>query len=212
MQAITDRVIQRGSIYRYEVPVITRQNESRTVFVSALASYDTEKRFTGINFVLGTDVESPAEVHITQSQSLHAIIRHVLSVAGNQTKEKDHALRTYFVEALRVLFSVLSQFGGEQHKGEIIGALNHSLRQKNLDAEIRDQIVTISEDYEGEDLSAILSELLQQARSLVSQYVGEQVVQEKMDEFEEERKRSLPDNLEEARLKTTAALGTQQVA
>lgn len=205
VQVITGKIIDQGSIYQEEVPIITADKKSRTVFLSALASYDTEKAFTGINFVLGADIKAPTELQMPQSRDLHAIVRHVLSTASAQLKEEDQALRTYFIETMRLLFSVLFQFGGEQHKDEIIADLNHSLQQKNLDAEIRDQVITISEDYEGEELSGILSELLQQAQSLISKFVGEQVVQEKMNEFEEEMSRSLPGSLDRNRLKIPTA-------
>jgi len=206
MQGITDKVIDQGSIYQHEVPVITMDKKSRTVLLSALASYDTEKAFTGINFVFGADTSAPAELQMPQSQNLHAIVRHVLSAASTQFTEEDRALRAYFLETLRMLFSVLLQFGGEQHKDEIIAELNHSIQQKNLSAEISDRVITISEDYQGDELSGILSELLQQAQSLVAKYVGEQVVQEKMDEFAAEMGPSLPGNLDRNRLKKTAAL------
>ncbi len=183
VQVITGKIIDQGSIYQEEVPIITMDKKSRTVFLSALASYDTEKAFTGINFVLGADINAPAELQMPQSRDLHAITRNILSASSSGLKEGDQALRVYFLETLRMLFSVLSQFGGEQHKEELIAELNHSIQQKNLDAEIRDQVITISEDYEGEELSGILSELLQQARSLVSKFVGEQVVEKKLNVY-----------------------------
>jgi hypothetical protein len=204
VQVITGKIIDQGSIYREEVPIITMDKKSRTVLLSALASYDTEKAFTGINFVLGADINAPTELQMPQSRDLYAITRNILSESSTQLKEGDQALRTYFLETLRMLFSVLSQFGGEQHRDEIVSELNHNIQQKNLDAEIRDQVITISEDYEGEELSGILSELLQQAQSLVSKFVGEQAVQEKMEEFEQQMMRALPSSLDRNRLKMPA--------
>jgi hypothetical protein len=198
---LTDKIIAQGSLYHEPVTITTLDKKTRPVMLSAQATYNTEHEFTGVNFVLQTDLMVPAELQMPKSQDLQAITRYVLSSASARVKEEDQALRAYFLETIRLLLSILYQFGSEQSKNAIFAGINQSIQQKNLKAEFSDQVILISEDYEGDDLSCVLSGLLQTTQSLISKIIGEQVVREKMAEFEQQMSLTMPASLDRNRLR-----------
>ena len=206
LQMLTEKIIDRRSIYREPVTILTVDKKSQPVMLSALATYDIEQAFTGINFALQADTKAPVENQLPQSRDLRAIIRHVLFTASTQLKDEDNALRAYFLEIFRLLLSVLYQFGGDLYKDELITELNHTLWQKNVQASISETVIEVCEDYEGEELAGILSELLQTTQDLISKVIGAQVVREKLNEFEQEMSRNLnlPSKLDRNRLKMHA--------
>ncbi len=203
VHTLMNKIIDRGSLYLEPVTIITLDRKARAVFLSALATFDTEQEFTGVNIVLRSDIAVPAELQLPKSRDLQAITRSILATTSVQLKKEDQVLRTYFLKSFQILISILFQFGGGQHHDEILAGLNRGLRQKNLDAEISDQVIAISEDYEGEELAGILSDLLLTTKNLVSRIVGAQVVKEKMVEFEQQMSLSMAASQD--RLKINAA-------
>lgn len=204
VRAITEEIIRQGKMYQEPMTLITLDKKSQPVMLSALATYDTEKAFTGINIVLQANVAVPAELKQPQMLELQAISKHVLFAASANFKEEDKALRSYFLEAFRMLLSVLYQFGGDQYKDELFNELNQTIQQNNWPARIDDEVIEISEDCEGRALSVMLAELLQTTQNLISKTIGSQVVREKMNEFEQEMGSNLPSSLDRNRLKLHA--------
>lgn len=205
VQRLMDKLLNKGSIYLEPVTITTADRKTREVLLSGLATYDTEKEFTGVNLVFRSDMKAPEGLQLPQSRDLQSITRYVLAESGAEVKERDQALRSYFLETMRLLFSVLYQFGGDGQKDEIIAGINQMIKLKNAQIEVSEDNITISEDYEGEELSRILSDLLENARSRIAKVVGAQVVQEKLDEFEQQVGPSLPSTLDRDRLKRAAA-------
>ncbi len=205
VQRLMDKLLNKGSIYLEPLTITTADRKTREVLLSGLATYDTEKEFTGVNFVFRSDMKAPEGLQLPQSRDLQSITRYVLAESGAEVKERDQALRSYFLETMRLLFSVLYQFGGDGQKDEIIAGINQMIKLKNAQIEVSEDNIAISEDYEGEELSRILSDLLENARSRIAKVVGAQVVQEKLDEFEQQVGPSLPSTLDRDRLKQAAA-------
>jgi hypothetical protein len=200
LRTVMEKIIDQGSIYQEPVTIITLDKKSRQVMLSALATYDMDHEFTGVNFVIQADIKPPVDLQLPQTRDLQAISRHVLFSASVLLKEGDKALRAYFVDKFRLLLSVLYQFGGDQHENEIFTELSRMVAEKNWDVRISDAAIEVSEDYEGEELAGILSELIHNVQNQIAKHVGAQVVQEKLNEFEQEMSLNLPSSLDQNRL------------
>jgi hypothetical protein len=87
---------------------------------------------------------------------------------------------------IRLLTSLLFQFGGNLFVKALFTELEQVRQQKNLPVELDNQVIRIPEGYEPERLAHNLRPLLQSARTYVAGLIGEQIVADEIREFEQQ--------------------------
>lgn len=164
----------------------TRSGHPHDVWVTAQPIYDTENQYCGSNILLRSDQPVPDEMRFPDSQELTGIVKHLVSLSGSLSKDSDFAERIRFTENIRLLSTLLTQFGGETFQNALYAELDKAIASNGLHIRRSGQTLTIPEEYEGDVLVIALAPLLKAARDFAASVLGEQIVLDEMKELEQQ--------------------------
>ncbi len=202
LQAFAAQIASRGTVSNMPFLISTLDSQTREVWLSAVAIYDPEQNFNGANIALISDMVVPEELRWPRNQELVEMINYLLTQAGSRPKDESQAMRAYFLETIRLLSSMLFQFGGAQFNHALFRELEHTVQQEKLSMELNERAITIPEDYAGEALANLLIPLLQTARRYVAGMVGEQNVKDEIDDLEKHLPPAVLRDLDKYQLRT----------
>lgn len=166
--------------------VNTRTGRPHEVWVTAQPIYDTDNKYCGSNILLRSDQPVPEELRYPSSQELTGIVKHLVSLSGSLSKDSDFAERVRFTENIRLLSTLLLQFGGDTFQNALFAELDKAITRNNLHIRRSGQTLTIPEEYEGEVLVNALAPLLQAARDFAATVLGKQIVADELNELEQQ--------------------------
>lgn len=164
----------------------TRSGHPHDVWVTAQPIYDTDNVYCGSNILLRSDQPVAEELRFPSSQELTGIVKHLVSLSGSLSKDADFAERVRFTENIRLLSTLLLQFGGDTFQNALFAELDKAITRNNLHIRRSGQTITIPEEYEGEVLAASLAPLLEAARDFAATVLGEQIVNDELKELEQQ--------------------------
>lgn len=156
------------------------------VWVTAQPIYDTDNEYRGANILLRSDMPVPDDLRFPDSNELTGIVKHLVSLSGNLSKDADFAERVRFTENIRLLSTLLYQFGGETFQNALFAELDTAIVRNHLHIQCSGQTLTIPEEYEGEVLANALKPLLQAARDFATTVLGAKIVTDELKELEEQ--------------------------
>ena len=187
LQPLIER-IKASDILRNEPFTITTLDLSpREVWITGMAFYDPERRYSGVNIAITADLNGlPAELRLPQNHEILGMLNHLISLAGSHPKDEIQTIQVYFCDIIRLLSSMLYQFGGPQFHQALLDQLGQTVQQKNLQVKINRQTILFSEVHEGQELAFSLIPLLGTARRFATDLLGEQLVCDEISEFEKQ--------------------------
>ena len=147
--------------------------------VSGVA-WKEDGKFTGATLVFQTLPAAEDRDEPPLSKDQEKLVEHTLMVSGTQAQEDSQALRTYYFEHVNLLYSLIDQFSGTRIANGLISQINQKAARENWNIVMEEGKVSISDEYGGQDLANILSELLLIAQKYTLNFVGLNVIHEEM--------------------------------
>ena len=93
------------------------------------------------------------------------MIKYYLTEAGTYRSEENQVIKTYFLEQVSLLYSLIHQFSGLTAADNLLSHLKQVTGQYKWQFAFNEQNIEIPEEYEGETLARYLSILLREARN-----------------------------------------------
>ncbi len=156
------------------------------VWVTTQPIYDSDNEYQGSNILLRSNMPVPEDLRFPDNPELTGIVKHLVGLSGNLSKDADFAERVRFTENIRLLSTLLYQFGGETFQNALYAELDAAAARNRLHIQRSGQMLTIPEEYEGEVLVNALAPLLQAARDFAATVLGEKIVADEMNDLEEQ--------------------------
>jgi hypothetical protein len=124
------------------------------------------------------DLQGEEERSLSEEQKM--LINYYLTQAGTYQNEENQVLKAYFLEQIRLLYSLIQQFGGASVADKLLIHLNQVVGQKDWHFTFMGREIGIPEEYEGETLADRLSILLQEAKTFAVNVINLRVVEQEM--------------------------------
>lgn len=189
VKELFDRVAREGKILNEPFQIKTLDRQDRKIWVTAEAAYNPDGEFAGANLALSAGLAADGSLRLPKDREVLAMMNYLIELAGSRPEDEIQTLRAYFLGVIRLLASLLYQFGGGQFRTALFIELERAAQQNHLPVKAAEQIIQIPQFQEGKQLASTLLPLLAAARKFAAGVVGEQVVGEEIDELE----RQLPE-------------------
>jgi hypothetical protein len=184
IQALIEQARDKGCIFHQPLAVsIPQARQPVQVWLTIMACNESEDIYDGSNIAVLADIPVPPEKRLPYSQEVQAMLKHLLARAGALPADELHALQVYFLETMRLLSSILYQFGGPKFSDSLFTELKQTITDANLPVRLDSQVFILPEAPSAGALAACLRPLLQTARGHVSNLVGPQIVAQELDEL-----------------------------
>jgi hypothetical protein len=183
-KALTSALTAQDIISNVALTIMTAESQSRQVWLTALVHKDDSGAYNGADIALRANLNVPEYLLLPQGQEMSGVLRYLLAHAGSLSKDESPSLRAYFVEVIRLLSSLLHQFGGPTFQNALFSELSLTAMRSSFNVTFTNQVITVPEECEGQDLAQMLLPLLHAARIFTAGIVGEEVVQTEIGELE----------------------------
>jgi len=156
------------------------QGDARTIWLTSVAVYEGPRKLVCIALVLRTNFELQGEEERSLSEEQKMLVNYYLTEAGTYQNEENQVIKTYFLEQIRLLYSLIQQFSGVSVADKLMAYLNQVVGQKDWHFTFTGQEISIPEEYEGETLAKRVSTLLQEAKTFAGNMTDLKVVEREM--------------------------------
>ena len=182
---LTDVLSNQGSISHYALKMgspIPRQ-----VYFSAMSMSKATHQIDGVSVVLQAHLEpvdgSPVPPLTKEQEELvESFLKKINSRIDNDVK----VLRSYFLEQIRVLHSLVFERNGADIASIFLQRLERKAEENKWRISINNEGIAIPDEYQGEILIKYLSTLLKEAKSYATDVVGLSIVQREMERFDKD--------------------------
>ena len=172
-------VAREKSVRNY--PFTLTNGKTQTVFITALALTDPQNKQTGVGIVLRADLSDRDGVPTPLNQEQNGLVESFLARAGANIREESQALRYYFLEQIRLLFSLVYEFTGGPVANRLLETITEISLQHGWKIDIDQGQITILDEYEGEFLANIVSTLLGEVKASASRLISPSLVSNEME-------------------------------
>jgi hypothetical protein len=152
----------------------------KDAWLTSLAAYDDQKNLVCIAVVLRADLDLQGEEERQLSEEQKMLVNYYLTQAGTYRTEENQVIKTYFLEQLRLLHSLVQQFCGTPVADKLLVHLNQVANQNNWQFSFTDQEISIPKEYEGQTLAERLAVLLREAKSFAVNMINLPIVAHEM--------------------------------
>lgn len=170
---------KEGSICNY--PLKMNDESLPAVFLTALALINPQNEYTGAGIVLRADLSSLNQFEPPLSQEQKGLAESFLAKAGANLKEESRVLRYYFLEQIRLLFSLVYELNGQSVADMILETITQKSRENEWKISIENGQISISAEYEGKTLADTISRLLQDVKTAASRIISPSLVDNEME-------------------------------
>lgn len=182
MENILEKIAKQGSINNYPLTIGTA--ESKNVLLTALALVGPQDKYDGAGIVLTTDlVPKNGDVPPLNAEQ-KGLVEYFLGKAGIGIDEDAPVLKYYFLEQIRLLYSLTYEFHGPHSADALLNFIAQKAQENGWGIHIEGQHIYIPEEYEGQVLVTSLSKLLKEARSFIAYSVSLSLVDQEMGKFD----------------------------
>jgi hypothetical protein len=179
LKTFETELAQRGFVDALEFKVKDADGKSIDVRLSALAVYDLQQSFEGVNMVITTPLSLGVEDHL--SVESQGEVRFILSKTGNLQRQTRLALNLYFSAQMNMLVNLVHQYGGKTIVRSMRMVVNETASKNGW--QIREEAANfiILDQPDITALAGTISVLLTAARAYAFDMVGMQMVNVKID-------------------------------
>ncbi len=171
-------VVKEGSICNY--PLKMNDGSSPAVLLTALALINPQNEYTGAGIVLQADLSSLNEFESPLSQEQKGLVDSFLAKAGANLKEESRVLRYYFLEQIRLLFSLVYELNGQSVADMLLETITQKSKENEWKINMDNGQISISDEYEGKALADTISRLLQEVKTAASRVISPSLVVNEM--------------------------------
>ena len=182
---LKDVLSNQGSISHYVLKMgspIPRQ-----VYFSAMSMSKATHQIDGVSVVLQAHLEavdgSPVP-SLTKEQK--ELVESFMEKINRRIDNDVKVLRSYFLEQIRVLHSLVFERNGANIASIFLQRLERKAEENKWQISINDEGIAIPDEYQGEVLIKYLSTLLKEAKSYATDVVGSSIVEREMERFDKE--------------------------
>jgi hypothetical protein len=180
MADLVRKTIQQGSLSTQPMEVRDSRGDLRTIWLTSVAVYEGQKKLVCLALVLRTNFHLQDEEERALSEEQKMLVNYYLTQAGTYQNEENQVLKAYFLEQIRLLYSLIQQFSGVSVAHKLMIHLNQVVGQKDWHFTFTGQEIGIPEEYEGETLAERLSVLLQEAKNFAVNIINLRIVEQEM--------------------------------
>lgn len=186
VNALNALIAEKEFLVHHPYTVYSADHRPVDVWITAKAFYDTDKTYNGASLAFTADLPAPEDLRLPRNKELLSMMNYLISLAGSRPKDEIQTIRAYFLEMIRMLSSMLFHFGGPEFKHAFFAHLEQIIRKENLPIKLSNDVITVTEEYEGVVLATALLPILQAARAYVCDLVGERAVNEEIEDLEKQ--------------------------
>jgi hypothetical protein len=172
--------LKHGSLSMRPMTLQDPRSGEREVWVTALEIDDDRQQFVCIAVILRTNLDMPLEEQRPLSQEQEMLVNYYLTKTGTYQSEENQVIKTYFLEQIRLLYSLTQQFNGISVADKLLAYLNQVASQHDWHFTFTNQQISIPEEYEGDVLAGPLSTLIHEAKNFAGNMIDLKVVEQEM--------------------------------
>lgn len=202
LRYLMERIESQDLICNEPLTIATQDQQSRQVWVTAIAIFNPGREFEGVNIALTADIAVQDDLRLPKSKELSGMLNYLLSLAGSRPQDEVEAMRGYFLEIIRLLSSMLYQFGGAQFRNALFVELERTITERGLPVKIIDQVISLPETQDGKDLADLLLPLLLTANQFALDLIGKDIVHDDIQELEKPLSTTVLRDLDKYRLRS----------
>lgn len=174
------KTIEHGALSTQPVVARDVRGHPRDIWLTSLAVYNDQKILVCIAMVLRTNLNLPNNEERPLSEEQKMLVNYYLTQAGTYRSEENQVIKTYFLEQIRLLYSLIQQFSGTPVADKLLAYLNQVSDRNDWQFSFAGQEIGIPAEYEGQTLAERLSILLQEAKKFAVDMISLKIVAQEM--------------------------------
>lgn len=180
MAVLIQKTLQHGALSTQPLEVRDSGGSVKTVWLTSLPVHDDQKQLVCIALVLRTNLnpEEQQERPLTEEQEM--LVHYYLTQAGTYRSEENQVIKKFFLERIRLLYSLIQQFSGLSMADRLLLHLDQIAERNNWQFTFTSHEIGIPDEYEGEVLAAQVSTLLRAAKNYAVNMVNLKVVEQEL--------------------------------
>ena len=175
IQGVIEETIQRGSL---RIKSISGEAQ-REIWWTSFAVNDENHALTCIAVVLRTNL-SEGESNAPLKEDQRNLVEYYLTKTGTQQIDENQVIKTYFLEQMKLLYSLALQFNGEKVADQLFNHMQQAAQQNHWNLIYNERAITIPEEFEGQMLANLLSAALGEARNFTANQINLKLVEQEM--------------------------------
>lgn len=177
---------EKGSISNYRFRI--GNAKSKDVLCTAIALSSPHSQYDGAGIVLQADLAMKKSKEPPLNEEQKVLVESFLKRAGINANQEAHALKAYFLEQIRLIYSLVYEFNGQYVANSLLAFIAQKANEKGWDIHVDGHEISIPAEYEGEALSTSLSQLLHAGRSFGANAVSLSLIDDEMKRIDRELK------------------------
>ena len=180
MMDFIKRTLAQGFLSNQPVDIREARGARGHIWLTSLPVYDDQKHLVCIGLVLRANLHLQDEEERALTEEQKMLVNYYLTQTGTYRYEENQVIKAYFLQQIRLLYSLVQQFNGVSVAEKLLTSLSHVAGQNQWHFTFTDQEIGIPEEYEGEVLADRLCILLQEARSFAVNMINLNVVRQEL--------------------------------
>ncbi len=172
--------IKQGSLSTRPMLIRNVEGHPKDVWLTSVAVYNDQKSLVCIALVLRTNLDPQDGEERPLSEEQKMLVNYYLTQAGTYRSEENQVIKTYFLEQIRLLYSLIQQFSGRPVAEKLLAHLNQVANENDWHFTFTDQEIGIPNEYEGQTLAERISILLQEAKDFAVKMMNLEIVVQEM--------------------------------
>ncbi len=178
---------KQGHIKKYVIePSYFRAGHK--AWVTAIASSDQQRRYSGMDMVVQVLTEGLAGAGLTNEE--RALVENIFYLSGVTGQDSQNLLITYFNIHYRMLANLAMQYEGSRRAAGLSDRVNQVAKQNRLLVRVLEQELNVPESVKLDDLGKSVSILIAAAREYISGLSGAEIVMRETERMHREADRS----------------------
>ncbi len=174
------RTLEHGALSTQPLAIRDVVGQPKDVWLTSLAVYNDQKALVCIAMVLRTNLNLQIGEERPLSEEQKMLVNYYLTQAGTYRSEENQVIKTYFLEQIRLLYSLIQQFSGTPVADKLLVQLNQVANRNDWQFTFTGQEIGIPAEYEGQTLAERLSTLLQEAKNFAADMINFKIVAQEM--------------------------------
>ena len=177
---------EKGSVSNY--PLRIGKTGLKDVLFTAIALFSPQHEYYGAGIVLQADLAEHENNKFPLNEEQKALVESFLKTAGISANQEAQALKTYFLEQIRLIYSIVYEFNGQYVANGLLNFIAQKANEQGWNIQVDGHEISIPAEYDGQALSASLSKLLKAGRMYGANAVSLSFIDEEMAKIDRELK------------------------
>ncbi len=186
-QELKTQLRKHGSLKKYVIEPSYFRAGSKA-WVTAIPSFDQQRRYTGMDMVVQVLTEGVAGAGLTNEE--RAMVENIFYLSGSTGEDVEDLLITYFNLHYRMLAGLAMQYEGSRRAGGLSNRVNQVAREQRLLVRVLEQELNVPEGVSVDELGRSVSLLLAAGREYITDLAGADIVLQETERLHREADRT----------------------